>query len=257
MMRPRRSSRAFTLIELLVVMGLLAATSCARRPAAPQLARPPSPQPVDDFLLLSPPPGAVEVAPGLHASAQIGAWNERKGDKRPGRPFSDLHASDKPAFGVTVSFFPGRSYRGGEVRYRELLALPAPPQRWDEPDHSDLPEASRPRQTITADRRACVTEHTIFLKPGQMIPSVQTPDAAWILHPFPIHEWGIYGHDPAGEWTLEAFVNDRRVARARFHVHVPPSPADPDPDAEAPRSKGTTRPNTPPEVQPQSRPGNG
>ena len=220
---------------LLPLLLLLRTASCARRPTAPKsVAEPTESNP----LLLPPPPGAVEAAPGLFVYTRVGTWNERKGERRPGRPFSELHASDRPTFGVTLVFFPRPDFSGGEVRYTERLRLPAPPQRWDTPEDKDIPEASRPRTTITPDRRTCVTEHTIYLKPGQMIPSLQTAEGAWIFFPFPIHEWGVFGHDPAGEWSLEASVNGRRIADARFRVHVLPGPTDPDPAGPSSRSAG-------------------
>lgn len=200
--------------------------------ASPPATTRPATQPYGDLLIepfFPPPPGSVEVVPGLSVYAQFSAFREGKGEKAPGKPADVLRLSDDPSYGIHLLFFPGADFKGGEVHYREVLTLPAKPGGWGEGFGPHLARALRHKRTISPDGRACTTEITLRVQPGQMVPSVTTkepgPDGQeeeflYLLYPFPLGPWGLADDDPPGEWTIEAFVNDKPVARATFTVVI-------------------------------------
>ncbi|MDQ3441098.1 MAG: hypothetical protein M3478_12195 [Planctomycetota bacterium] len=171
-------------------------------------------------VIFAPPEGAIEIAPGLYATADFSVWFPDKGEKRSGRPNRNtevLRARDNPSYGVTVLFWRNPGSQGGEVRYRETLTLPAEAD-WPTEGDPQLPKSVRPRITVSVDRRTGVTEQTVTLALGQLIPSFQGDDGLYILSPFPVHEWGLYEDDPPGDWIIEASINDKPVIRKAFKV---------------------------------------
>lgn len=205
--------------------------ACALQTTLPQstgaTTMPATTRTVDDFAaaldaILRPPPGVAEVMPGLFPAAQFGFWNEQNGIKRPGVGRDSIQIGDRSEFGITIIFFQSPDFKGGEVRYREILTLPTKPQTWGDEDFGDLPIAARPKRAISEDGRTCVTEHTITLKPGQIIPSFVEGESIWILAPFPINVWTLAPGDPPGEWKLEAFINDKSVLTTKFRVNSAP-----------------------------------
>ena len=182
-----------------------------------------------EFLVLPPPPDSVEVAPGLFVHAEFTAFHEHKGEKPPGKPTKLLRLRDDPAYGVSLLFFPTQDFKGGEVRYRETLTLPAKPGGWDEGYDEELSRLLRHKRTINPDGRACTTEITFPMRPGQMVPSIAADRDGreaefYFLYPFPVGPWGLAEDDPPGEWMIEAFVNDKPVAQATFQVIIAERP---------------------------------
>jgi hypothetical protein len=208
--------------------------SCGGTPRAKSTTQPAAAtRPGYTFDLIPPSPRAVEVAPGLFVEAFFGAWDEglreAKGEaermrgKRPGWPFRSIgnRGGERFEFGMTTLFIAADQFNGAMVRYRETLTLPARPEGWTHPndgDDDELPEPVRQKTSVSPDGRSFTTEQTVYMKPGQMIPSYQEGDAFVILSPFPTHAWGVADDDPLGRWKIEAYINDKLVLREEFDV---------------------------------------
>jgi hypothetical protein len=177
--------------------------------------------------LFAPPPDATEVAPGLFARAIFSVWYPGRGEKRPGRidaKHDEIRSDEAPEFGVTVLFFRTPDSKRGDVRYRESLTLPAKAE-WPEAGGgtalADFPAPVRPKTTIRDDGRTCITEQTVTLAEGQLIPSFSDGERFYLLSPFPSIEWEVADTDPPGDWTIEASINDKPLLRKTFKVVMP------------------------------------
>jgi hypothetical protein len=170
--------------------------------------------------LFSPPPGSIEVSPGVAVDVMFGVWDEAKDEKRPGdEKIAELALDDKRFFGVTVLFYQTKDSKGGDITYREVWTLPEKPKSWpDKWGDDDLPRETRPKIHLSDDGRTFTFEHKFHLKPEQVIPSIGSGNKFWILAPYPPTVWQVADGDPVGDWKMEAFVNDKRVCRKTLHV---------------------------------------
>lgn len=173
-----------------------------------------------DTLYFPPPRDAVEVSPGLFAATVFGSWNTHLGEKRPGTPANVLRITEGASYGFTVIFFPTPKFQGGEITYREIFTLPQAPSGWGDLSDEDVPEAVRPRSTVSADGRVHTYEQTFNMKPGQVIPTYAEGESLFIMFPYPIHNWELALDDPPGMWRLQAFINGRPLGDVTFQVET-------------------------------------